>query len=261
MEEAEQVQQRPIDGAVQENEAAATKAAPKTRLRWYQYRLRSLLILMVLVSIGMSWFAVKMQRARRQKAAVEAIRKLKETVEYEWESRSSSKTERPGPAWLRSLLGDDFLAAVVMVDLYRSATDGDLEHLEGLAQLRELHLSDTEVTDTGLTHLKGLTQLRMLDLVFTEVTDTGLAHLEGLSQLQSLYLLGTKVTDTGLAHLKGLTQLQSLDLGSTQVGDAGLAQLKGLTQLGKLNLVGTKVTDTGLAQPGGTVATPFVVPR
>ncbi len=46
----------------------------KPRRRWYQYSLRSLLVLTLLVSVGMSYVAVRMQRARRQKEAVEAIR-------------------------------------------------------------------------------------------------------------------------------------------------------------------------------------------
>ena len=36
--------------------------APKRR--WYQYRLRTLLVLVVLASIGMSWFAVKLQQVQ-----------------------------------------------------------------------------------------------------------------------------------------------------------------------------------------------------
>ena len=45
-------------------------ATPEPRRRWYQYNLRSLLVLTLLVSVGMSWVAVRMQRARRQKEAV-----------------------------------------------------------------------------------------------------------------------------------------------------------------------------------------------
>ena len=44
----------------------------KPRLRWFQFRLRSLFIVMLLACIGMSWVGVKMQRARRQKETVEA---------------------------------------------------------------------------------------------------------------------------------------------------------------------------------------------
>jgi hypothetical protein len=35
------------------------KSAPRPHRRWFQYRLRTLLLLTLLVSIGMSWIAVK----------------------------------------------------------------------------------------------------------------------------------------------------------------------------------------------------------
>ncbi len=49
---------------------------PKHRLRWYQYSLRSLFVLTVLVAIAGSWFAVKKQQVEKQRAAVRAIEKL-----------------------------------------------------------------------------------------------------------------------------------------------------------------------------------------
>ncbi len=160
----------------------------KPRLRWFQYSLRSLLVLMVLVSIGMSWFAVKMQRARKQKEAVEAIKKLGGEIQYDYEVRQAGNPlprVPPGPAWLRNLLGDDFFASAVGVFFPPSVTDAGLEHLKGLRQLQRLGLSGTQVSDAGLERLKGLTQL--LGLSFynsTQVSDAGLAYLNRLTQLQ-----------------------------------------------------------------------------
>ena len=48
----------------------------KPRLRWYQFTLRSLFIVMFLACIGMSWVSIKMQQARKQKEAVEWINRL-----------------------------------------------------------------------------------------------------------------------------------------------------------------------------------------
>jgi hypothetical protein len=44
-------------------------AAPGPKLRWYQYTLRSLLLLMLAVSIVFSWLAVRWQRQREQHIA------------------------------------------------------------------------------------------------------------------------------------------------------------------------------------------------
>ncbi len=45
------------------------------RLRWYQFRLRSLLLFVTLVAVFCSWYAVKKRQADRQKAAVDELRR------------------------------------------------------------------------------------------------------------------------------------------------------------------------------------------
>jgi hypothetical protein len=209
----------------------------KSRRRWFQYSLRSLMLVMLFTSLGMSWFAVRMKRAREQKAAVEEIRKLGGLVAYEYH----------GPAWLQSSLGVDFFGTVCGVSLVRSpVTDAGLERLKGLTQLQMLTLEGPQITDGGLENLEGMSQLESLCLSDTKVTDAGLKHLRVLTKLQTLYLKGTLVTDAGLEHLEGLTQLPRLWLNRTRVTDAGLDHLKGLTQLRWLDLSVTRVTDEGV---------------
>jgi hypothetical protein len=55
--------------------ATSQPEAPARKLRWFQYSLRSLMLLVLVVSVGMSWVAVKMKRARQQDKAVEEIKK------------------------------------------------------------------------------------------------------------------------------------------------------------------------------------------
>ena len=49
----------------------------KPRRRWFQYSLRSLMIFVLFWSLACSWLAVKMQQARRQRAAVERDREIR----------------------------------------------------------------------------------------------------------------------------------------------------------------------------------------
>ena len=212
--------------------------APKPKLRWFQYSLRTLLVFVTLCAIACSWLAVKMQQAKRQREAAAAIKKLGGMVEW---------SDPSGPAWLRSLLGDDFYRSVFRVSWQGTkVTDAGLEHLKGLNQLQYLDLTQAKVTDAGLKNLKGLNKLLHLSLISTGVTDAGLDNLKGLGQLKSLYLGGTQVTDAGLEKLKGLNELKKLDLWGAQVTDAGLEHLKGLNQLLVLKLNQTKVTDAGV---------------
>ncbi len=220
---------------------------PPTR-RWYQYSLGSLLLVTLSVSLGMSWVAVKKEKARRQKAAVEAILRLGSYAGYDYQVDASGEpiqsARRPAATWWRDLLGDDFFDRVVFVEVL---SDAALEHVAQLPDTESLRLGcSRKVTDAGLVHLRGLSKLRKLWFGVTRVTDAGLAHLSSLHQLESLEMEYLKTTDAGLEHLQGLTRLQELTLGWGQCTDAGLVYLEGLTRLRKLRLGGGHVTDAGL---------------
>lgn len=136
---------------------------------------------------------------------------------------------------------------VAMIGLgFGKINDSDLEHLEGLTQLKQLGLHDTPITDRGLAHLRGLTELGELDLKRAKITDAGLEQLKGLTRLGQLELTGVPITDSGVAHLKALKGLYLLYLTAAKVTDTGVADLKGLTELVYLHLEDTQVTDACL---------------
>ena len=164
-------------------------AAPRRKLRWYQYSLRTLMLVVLLASIGMSYVAVTIQRQRRQGEAARAIEKAGGKVESE-------------RTWLGRLLRDDSLVRVTEVELGRETTDAGLVRLQGLRQLQWLVLSNTRVSDAGLVHLQGLRQLQGLWLANTQVSDSGVVHLQGLRQLYQLDLANTKVTSQGVKKLR-----------------------------------------------------------
>ena len=187
--------------------------------RWFQFRLRTLLIVVLVLSLSLSWFATRLERARRQREAVEAIQKWSDTVSYE-------PTGPSAPDWACAILGYDFFIDVVNVSVGPGFGDDEAKYLKGLPKLRALSLSYTEITDAGLKHLDGLTHLESLYLKRTEITGTGLKHLEGLTDLERLNLGHTEITDAGLKHLEGLTDLEVLHLGGTQVTTQGADSLR-----------------------------------
>jgi hypothetical protein len=110
--------------------------------------MRSLLVLVLAVGIPCSWLAVARQQVKRQREAVEAIRKAGGWVDYE-------EAETPVPTWLRELLGDDFFLKLHAVDFHdKQVTDAGLQHLKALSSLQTLDLIDTQVTDAGINELK-----------------------------------------------------------------------------------------------------------
>lgn len=160
--------------------------------------------MVLLASAGMSWLAVKVQQARRQRQAVEAIRALGGFVTYDYGIDQAYghplNAPAPGLGGLRRVLGADLFADVVRVNLDSTVvTDAQLECLENLPQVRWVNLFNTRITDSGLEHLKRLRHLERLELGGTQVTDAGLEYLEGLPDLQSVY--ATDVTEKGMERL------------------------------------------------------------
>ena len=104
-------------------------ATPHEKLRWYQYRLRTLFLLTLLVSIGMSWVEVTIQGYKRQRDAAVAIEKAGGRIVW-----------APEPIWLGKVLRDDSLRGVLEVWFdFGGATDAEAVHLEAMGGLRILN--------------------------------------------------------------------------------------------------------------------------
>jgi len=157
--------------------------------RRFQFSLKSVFVLTLIVAILCSWLAVKKQQANRQKAAVEAIDRLEGQVAYDHEVDLAhddfNKQELPEDAasriaaFCRRLIGTDVLSHVATVEIRCvEVTDAELVHLKELTNLRFLWLISSKVTDAGLVHLKELTKLRTLIIEDTQVTDDGVDKLK-----------------------------------------------------------------------------------
>jgi hypothetical protein len=213
-----------------------------------QFGLRTLLVFVTLCALVSSWVAVRIQQARRQAAAIAAMREgnVFGHVDYD--------VVRLEPSWLRCLFGDDFFSNVISIERDRDSAQSDqttdilLDNLKDLPLLQNLGLNSASITDAKLERIEKLSQLRTLDLRCTRVTDAGLEHLRGLTQLQGLCLDKTKITYAGLRWLEGLSQLEELNLNYTRVSDEGLCFLAGLSRLRWLWLIDTDCTEQGVAQ-------------
>jgi len=242
----------------------------------FHYRLRSLLIFVFLANLGMSWIAVKMYKANRQRKAVQAVRTLNGVVYYtdafDEPGVVRFRPHPPVPRFVQHLMGDDYFADVLWIDFTeREITDSDLECLREFPNLEQLFLAKTAITDAGLEHVRTLCRLKVLDLERTRVTGRGFDALENLTCLETFNLMGTelddaglarlqhqqlprlgcllingtKVTDTGLQYLTKMIALEHLGVGG-ETTDAGLVYLKGIPRLKHLFLWGIEISDDGL---------------
>jgi hypothetical protein len=254
-----------------------TEPAPR-KPRRLALSLKMLMVLMLPVAVWLGWVTNK---ARRQREAVEVIKRYGGAVGYDVHADGKPTPGRQpwSPLWLRRLVGDDYFREVTV---YRSAgpwgkssssharvmpylrdltglrilgigqgqtSDAGLSNIRGLTNLEELYLRDAgELTDAGLANLAGMRRLKILYVAGAKITDASLAHLRGLTGLEELYVEGRSFTDGGLAHLEGLSNLKKLQLDSEalRITDDGLKHLKAMSKLEDLFLWNNKFTDRGL---------------
>jgi hypothetical protein len=195
-------------------------AKPKRRRRWYQYSLRTFLLLITIFAI---WFGYLANEARKQRQAVAWVHDMGGMLGYDYELDEDGgfkeDAKPPGPNWLRGTLDVNFMADVVWVDLYDTQVS-DVKPLAGLQNLEHLYLSGTPVSD--VTPLAGLKNLKWFSLTNTEVGDV--TPLACLQNLQVLYLTNTPVSD--VTPLVELEKLRVLSLVRTQVSEKQVAWLR-----------------------------------
>jgi hypothetical protein len=124
-----------------------------------------------------------------------------------------------------------------------SVTDVGVAHLASLRNLKNVHISHSNLTDASLAFLSGLPSIETLSLQQNHFTDEGLARLAGKERLKGLYIgLGDlRVTDAGIAHLGDFKKLEVVDAQNSRVTARGLERLiKGLPRLKGL-LLGDRV--------------------
>lgn len=208
---------------------AGRPVSGKRKRPWFQFSLRTLLVLMLALGCGLGWLGYKRNKAFRRQVAVEVF--------CDWRLARGPGSEKDPALWGTTLYLSE-----------SPVTDSQLTHVAWLPDLEVLHLESTGITDRGLASVRRLTRLSKLSLGNARVTDAGLVHLRRLKQLELLDLGNTHVTDAGLDNLRGLRQLKRLYLNDTQVTDAGLEHLRGLTQLLFLDLDSTPVTEAGVSE-------------
>jgi hypothetical protein len=210
----------------------------------FQFGIKTLLTLMVVVAVVGGWFGWKMERARRQNQTIERILSLQGS----W--REGDHWVRPPIAaeetWLEWLLGE--LRDEFSLDRLRDALGNDfftdVENIVGL----DLSSYCYSVLDPS-ERLKGRhynSSRGLILVIVSALTDSDLEHIKRMTNLEELWLDCTDVTDTGLECVKGLPRLRVLNLCWTDVTDSGLEPLKGLPELQVVGLVRTNVTDEGV---------------
>jgi hypothetical protein len=250
-------QPKPQGTIVIVNSPAVTQRVSKRHL--WRFSLKTLLILLTLFCI---WFGTLANNANRQRRAVEAIERGGGEFLYDYQRKPNSsgvhavyshQVERPGPRWLRRIIGDHYFITPLALTIVQQngIKDDCLAQLDAVPYLESAMFYEVQFHDSDIVHLKNLKNLR--SLTFNKGTLSGadgprrFDFLKQLSKLESLSLIDSQFGNSEAEKLKEMPNLKTLFLYNSAIGDEGLAQLRHLNNLEMLGLGGTKVTDQGIA--------------
>lgn len=180
-------------------------ARSPSRRQWFQFRLRTVLVVFAVMSVCL---AIVSSRANRQRQAVEKIKAAGGIAVYDFEcdegfKRRTDDPQPPGPEWLRRLIGIDYFATVTYVS-FHEANDTSLALLTELPKLRALELTDDRnISDAGMWCLEDLPLLEALYIDgCAKVTDASVEHLRVLKNLRVLIALQTSISLDGMRKLQ-----------------------------------------------------------
>jgi len=129
-----------------------------------------------------------------------------------------------------------------------NVSDQNLPDIAKLKSVKELLLTDTEVTDKGAQSIGTMAQLVHLNLGQTMITSKGLNSLRSLTALDKLDLGDLSIKGTDLACLVPMVHLKNLDLARTRLGNNAMKNLSKVSTLVNLRLSkNLDITDEGVS--------------
>ena len=255
------------------DETTITKPPPFRKMRWFRFSLRTFLLVVTVFCIWLGW---KINAARQQKEAVDAILKAGGTVYYDYQILPNIPSENhwnigynanalpTGPLLLRKLFGDVCFRKVILVRFSQTnIPEAVLRQLTNLPDLTHVALQYVKIVpdgsdvprpiqDADFEVFGQLSRLELLELPAADINGSGLAYLTRLRDLRFLSIQRTNINDTGLESAGALTQLNMLLLDDNPITDEGLRHLQRLENLISISLQRDKgITDAGLQYLSG----------
>jgi hypothetical protein len=211
-----------------------------------RFSLRSLLVVVTLLAVGLGVFVYWREAKRREAVAGDWVLNHGGSI-AEFNSREAANPS----LWVRCLerlLPEQCLRTVYFVDFLDDPKDADLEILRDLPNLKQLNLNQANnVTPAGLAPLAELPKLEVLYLMNTPVGDAGLAQVRNLHGLKEIWVGHTGITDASMPWIASNPELTHLGATGAQITDQSAPLLARLHNLETLSLADTQITSRGLA--------------
>lgn len=195
--------------------------------RRLRFRIWALMATVVLLGLPLG---LTIEGVRRERRAIEAIRRLGGAVFYDDQQTPSGRWDSSqGPRRVPLVgrwLPEELLREPTFVSLRNTgASDEDLRAIACLRRVEYLDLEGTAVGDEGIRHIAGMAGLKYLYLHGADLSDAALRPIGRMPGLRQLFLNDTRVDDDGIDQLGSLKDLQTIGLKGTGVTAAGIERL------------------------------------
>ncbi|HEV7279489.1 MAG TPA: hypothetical protein VGN57_04680 [Pirellulaceae bacterium] len=168
----------------QEQGAVSKPSVKRRRSLIPRFRLRTLFVAAVLMSLLLGWYGRHVYRVRQERAAAEALRRVGAQLAMPTFEYAGVTLPADLYGWFPWFYMEEHTS--VTLDSADGATDADLAHANDLRDLSWLRLRGAEFTDEGLREGGDFRSLSYVSLQATSVTGAGLAALEGRERLTFL---------------------------------------------------------------------------
>ena len=262
-----------ISGETKERLDESVVKRPKRR--WFQFSLRTLLLMMLVAMPTFSGLAWQLKRRSESKQAWQRIADEEELeISFSgvhqrncWGPKKSLREQWleewlwvtfPVPTGASLSFSEEPQAAIQILATYPDLKELDFSHLENLTDeaiysipklpsLTQLKIENCPLTGVSLGHLAtACPKLETLILNEVPLTPEGLQEIGTIHSLKSLTLDESGVTSDGLGYLNDLTQLQEISFYGAFINDLGLEHLSKHPHLENLSLQRTAITDAGM---------------
>jgi hypothetical protein len=253
--------------------------------RWFQIRLQTIMILIVLASLPLAKLGMRLNSIRRQQPAIVAAERARGAV---WIVGDPSP--KPAPASLpgRTIYDSQRREAGALEQVVEDARYGEVVCIAFASAMQRDQMGSWNGTSVNIdgqnvaTQSKGewvlhgdtrgnwrdlqqqrppprfdwamfqrLPYLQILDLGDRPITDNDLEQITRATNLRALLGRRAQITDAGLAFVGRLKDLKILSLEGTAVTDDGLRSLADLRRLEVLELDRSAIRGSGLQHLAG----------
>jgi len=197
---------------------------PKPKRRWLTFSLRTFLLVVLLLAVGIGHVTNVWRRAEKQRAIVSQLRAKKWGIVLSSDPQVLAGSQPPGLWIVRRMIGDDAYACVDRVKRHGSPLSSDerLSQLVGLPKVKAVDFANW-VDDDAIEELLKIRGLEHATLSDHEITAASFGRLAQSSSLKSLRLTGTGTTDESFRELAASSSLLYVEAGPPVSPEAGQA--------------------------------------